>query len=269
MGQAARHHAADVSTLKELVERLPHRARWIVEVGAWDGEYLSASREFVTEHDYSAVLIEADPLRFAALDQLYDGDPRVFRLHRVAGWSGDQRLDEILAGTPIPRSFDILVVDVDGNDYHLWHALERYRPTVVMIEFNATIPKGVDFVQPANHRLNWSSSVDSIETLAHTKGYGLAACSAYNAFFVDGGAALAGEIALGSSHDLRTHRPTSIFFGMDGTVFIDGAGSLPSHGIPISLKRLQQMPRFLRRHPDSYGRISWRLFRLYRWWRSR
>jgi hypothetical protein len=269
VGQAARHHAADLATLKELVDRLPDRARWIVEVGAWDGTYLSTSREFVTRHDYFAVLVEADRMKFAALNRLYDGEDRVFRVHRLAGWDGAQRLDEILAATPIPRSFDVLVIDVDGNDYHLWRALERYRPTVVMIEFNATIPNGVDFVQPADHRVNWSSSIDSIEVLAREKRYGLAACSAYNAFFVDASAAAAAGVALGSSHDLRTHRPASIFFGMDGTVFIDGATSLPSHGIPISVKRLQQMPRFLRRHPDSYGRVSWRLFRLYRWWRSR
>jgi hypothetical protein len=36
--------------------------------------------------------------------------------------------------------FDFLSIDIDGNDYHAWHAIKNYQPKILMIEFNPTIP---------------------------------------------------------------------------------------------------------------------------------
>jgi hypothetical protein len=36
----------------------------------------------------------------------------------------------------LPHDFDLLVIDVDGQDYHLWNQLLDYQPRVVICEFN-------------------------------------------------------------------------------------------------------------------------------------
>ena len=46
--------------------------------------------------------------------------------------------------------FEFLSIDVDGADYWLWESLRdtHWKPRVVVIEFNPTIPNHIDFVQP-------------------------------------------------------------------------------------------------------------------------
>ena len=62
-------------------------------------------------------------------------------------------LDNVLAKTPIPSDFDLLVVDVDGCDYWIWKRLENYRPRVVVIEINSTMPPSLHFVQKNDARI--------------------------------------------------------------------------------------------------------------------
>ena len=55
----------------------------------------------------------------------------------------------LLADTSVPLDFDVLSVDVDGVDFHLWQAVREYRPKVVCIEYNRTIPNEVEFTTSA------------------------------------------------------------------------------------------------------------------------
>ena len=132
---------------------------WCVEFGAWDGRHASNTYALISDAGYSAVLIESDPARFAALQRTHAGRSGVIALRRVVGFEGPDRLDRILAETPVPRDFDLLSIDIDGNDFHVWDAVEDYRPKLVVIEFNPTVPNEVDFASslatrrsPRDHR---------------------------------------------------------------------------------------------------------------------
>jgi hypothetical protein len=43
----------------------------------------------------------------------------------------------------VPREFDLLSIDIDGNDYWVWRALEGYTPRVVVIEYNASLLRNI------------------------------------------------------------------------------------------------------------------------------
>ena len=47
--------------LERALELLPALDRWCVEFGAWDGKYLSNTYSLIEKHEYSAIMIEADP----------------------------------------------------------------------------------------------------------------------------------------------------------------------------------------------------------------
>ena len=47
----------------------------------------------------------------------------------------------------LPNDLDLLVVDIDGNDYHVWKRMQA-RPRVIMIEYNATFRPPDAIVQP-------------------------------------------------------------------------------------------------------------------------
>jgi hypothetical protein len=255
--------------IERALETIGERDGWCVEFGAWDGKFLSNTWTLITERGYRAALIEADRGRFEELRQNHFHRPGVIPIRRLVGWEGDDTLDAILADTPVPREFDVLSIDIDGNDFHVWDALRDYQPKVVVVEFNPTIPNAIDFVQPRDLTVSQGSSLPAFVRLAREKGYGLVAATSINAVFVRDRYLERFELEDASIDALRPDQPTYLFQGFDGTVFVRGLTRLPWHGIPFSERRLQLLPRVLRRNPESYGRITWRLFRLYRAYRRR
>jgi hypothetical protein len=48
-------------------------------------------------------------------------------------------LDNLLETTNIPIDFDILSIDIDSYDYHIWKSLSKYQPKIVIIEINSSV----------------------------------------------------------------------------------------------------------------------------------
>lgn len=245
--------------------------RWCVEFGAWDGRYLSNTYSLVTNKKYSAVLIEGDPNRFHDLEKSCADRSDVIPINAFVGFTEKDGLDSILEATPIPTDFDVLSIDIDGNDYHVWNAVHRYRPKVVVIEYNPTIPNPVEFVQLADMRVMQGSSILSLQRLAKQKGYELVAATRLNAIFVDAKYFDLFGIRDNSVDAIRTDQSnvTYIFNGYDGTVFVRGLGQLGWHSIPYREPKLQQVPRYLRQFPGNYGAIKKGLATIYRYWCKR
>ena len=91
---------------------------------------------------------------------------KVICVNKFVGFDETDSLDTILRQTDIPSDFDVLSVDIDGNDYHVWDAARQYKPKIVVIEFNPTIPSSVEFVQPRDFGVTQGSSILSITKLA-------------------------------------------------------------------------------------------------------
>ncbi|MDP9091552.1 MAG: FkbM family methyltransferase [Actinomycetota bacterium] len=255
--------------LKELLSRLPQRDRWCVEFGAWDGKLYSNTAALVGD-GYRRVLIEANPKRYKALVAAHDAEPTTIEICAMVGWRGDKTLDAILAGTPTPRDFDLLSVDIDGNDYHVWRAIEQYRPKVVVIEFNPTIRNGTEFVQPADPTVRQSSSITSMVQLGVSKDYRLVAATEYNAFFLD--RSLADSIGLLERplKEIRTDTSwqSEIFYGFDGTAMLRGGRGLEWHGLeqPTSVRLV---PRIFHGFPGDFAMWRKAVLRAWAWSRRR
>lgn len=163
----------------------------------------------------------------------------------------------MLQQTAIPPDFDLLSIDIDGNDYHVWKALTGYQPRVVCIEFNPTIPTEVDFVQLANPAVTQGSSLRALVALGKELGYELVAVLQYNAFFVRCEYYPLFGLTDNGPETLRqdTSAITYIFSGYDGTVFLRGFKRLVWHRVGLSERMMQPLPSLLRTYPDNY-----------RWW---
>jgi hypothetical protein len=250
----------------KILELLGSTDRWCVEFGAWDGEHLSNTYNLIANHGFSAVLIEGSAARFSSLVDRHRANPNVLARNAFVGFAAHDGLDSILASTPIPVDFDVLSIDIDGNDYHAWKAVTRYRPKLVVIEYNPTIPSAVEFVQQADMAVNHGSSILSMTLLAKQKGYELVAATDYNCFFVAEKYFPRFGIADNSVEAIRpSERLVSyIFNGFDGTVFVRGYRKVEWHGVPYVESRMQHIPRLLRRFPDTYGPVMKRVAKYYR-----
>lgn len=93
----------------------------------------------------------------------------------------------------VPSSFDLLSIDIDGNDYWVWQKIVAYQPRVVVMEYNASIPPDQARTIAYDPHFVWQrtdyfgASLLALANLGQAKNYSLVACDSagVNAFFVD------------------------------------------------------------------------------------
>lgn len=253
--------------IEKILEIIPERDKWCVEFGALDGRHLSNTRNLIEDKEYSAVMIESDEEKFRRLQGEFCDTDAVITINRFVGFTESDNLDQILGRTPIPVDFDLLSIDIDGNDYHVWKATEKYRPKVVVVEFNPTIPTCVRFVQPAHPSVAQGASLLSLVELAKGKGYELVSVLPHNAFFVRQEYYESFRIESNAPEVLRTDLSgvTWLFSGYDGTVFLTGSCSLLWHNHPMRASRIQFLPKFFQTYPANWRirkRLAYQLYRL-------
>src|SRR5262245_5726313 len=107
------------SIIQAIFERIGTENKWCFECGASDGLFFSNTRKLI-EDGWNAIQVEADPTFFEQLFNRYKDNPRVQCVQQFAGLKPGNRLDDILKHAGAPQDIDLLVIDVDGQDYHLW-----------------------------------------------------------------------------------------------------------------------------------------------------
>lgn len=252
--------------LEAIFSLIPHQ-KWCVEFGAYDGKHLSNTHNLVKHHDWSGVMIEGSPKRFKKLLATYGANSKITPVNQFIDFDGPNSLENILATTPLPRDFDLLSIDIDGNDYHIWDSLKNFSPKVVVIEFNPSIPLDVEYIQPKDMSVNHSNSLLALVNLGHSKGYELVATTHLNAFFVRKEYFPLLEISDNRPTTLYTDTSAQmkIFQLYDGTLVIKGCHKLLWHQYDFSDKQIQVLPKYLRKFPDNFNRLEfWTLSLIYK-----
>lgn len=184
--------------LEAIFGRIGTTNRWCAEVGAGDGILCSNTRKLL-EEGWSAVYAEADPGEFGRLArnteamgfrltdaganwQLRSADEAsgrtVYLRHAAVGPSFT--LDDLLTEAGAPVDPDLLVIDVDGQEWHLWNAMLHHYPRVVVCEFDPQADP--DFI-PAPGGPGQAGR-EAIARLGSAKGYEPVAVGPYNVLFV-------------------------------------------------------------------------------------
>ena len=254
--------------IEKIFSLLPDVSKWCVEFGAWDGKHFSNTHLLLSQRDWSGVLIEGDRYKFSELCRTYHNNERVTCLHKTVAFRGEDVLDNLLSQTAIPRDFDLLSIDIDGNDFHVWQALLGFRPKLVVIEFNPTIPNDVEFVQEANSAVNQGASLLSLCKLARSKDYELVGVTEINAFFVDGRYFPLFQMQDNSPAAINTSNKyiTQVFQLYDGTLIWRGNRKLLWHDLDMDPDKLQVLPKFCRYFPET--RVSWWTRWLFSCWKK-
>jgi Methyltransferase FkbM domain len=235
--------------LEKVLEVIGPANRWCVEFGAWDGKVTSNTYTLMKQRQWSGLFLEPHPKRFQDLLATYSGQSRARCLNRFVDFAGSNSLDSILNENGVPADFDLLSIDVDGNDYHVWDSLRNYRPRIVVIEFNLSIPSHVEFVQPRNWRVGQGSSPLSLAILGRSKGYELVCLTKCNAIFVQ--KPLFPAFGIKDNSPLRLRPKTDfeyhIFQLYDGTFVVGGPKLMHWQALPLRQEKFQVLPKILRR----------------------
>lgn len=252
--------------IQKILEVIETKNNWCVEFGSWDGMYLSNTYNLICNHNYSAVLIEGNKKRFKDLVKNFRSNPNIIPMNTFVGFNNDDCLDIILEKTPIPLDFDVLSIDIDGNDYHIWDAVKKYKPKIVVVEFNPTVPQDVEFIQPKDMNITQGSGILSTVKLANSKGYELAAIESANAIFVKKEFYQLLNIIDNSIDVLWQDKTqiTKIFFGFDGTVFLRGLKIHPWQSFPIDENKMQLIPKWARKRFGGQSYLLKKAAKIYR-----
>lgn len=147
--------------------------RFLVDVGAGNGRTLSNTR-LLLDQGWSGARFDVRP-----------GDDVVGA--RVTS----ENICELLAGQGTPRAFDLLSLDIDGNDWWVLRSILReHQPRAFVCEINNSKPAypavTVEY-DPALVFANsdyFGASLGAFSMLAEAHGYALIHCLPWNAFFV-------------------------------------------------------------------------------------
>lgn len=233
--------------LEKIFEIIPDGDRWCVEFGAGNGQRLSNTHHLINNKQWSSVQIEAGRKPFNLLASRYADRPQVICLNKIVSFEGENALDNILQSTPIPQNFDLLSIDIDGNDYHIWDSLQVYRPKVVLIEFNPTIPHYISYIQPRDMNVCHGSSLAALQRLGKQKGYELVASTQLNGIFVDAKYFPLFEIQDNSIWQMNRHYEfwTYVFQLYDGTIVVGGNNQMLWHEVEVDFAEIQEMIQVL------------------------
>jgi hypothetical protein len=238
----------DDGILEKIFSILEVSIGWCVEFGAWDGNLYSNTYNLIQNYDWSGILIEGDKKKFDDLMKTHGSNPRVSCLQKFVSFDPPHDLDSLLSRTDCPFDFDLLSIDIDSFDYHVWESLVKYQPKVVVIEFNATIPNHISFVQPRDTRIRQGNSLLSLINLGKRKGYELIATTSHNGFFVKKEIFPLFNIEDNSIDAMKDRSPAelTVFQLYDGTLVFQGFRYLAWGGEKIKSRKLQVLPKYLR-----------------------
>ena len=101
-------------------------------------------------------------------------------------------VNSIFAKYRVPYDLDVVVIDVDGQDYWIWKNLQ-YNPKIVLIEFNPSLlPYELKVMHKDDKHYDWrngkcsyyGASISSMKNLGMKKGYSLIYSTPRNLIFV-------------------------------------------------------------------------------------
>lgn len=147
--------------------------RHCFEVGAADGTFFSNTLA-LRQKGWHAVLIEANALAFEKLSTTFGHCSECVHAHV-------DDLDRCLIHTKLNMQPDLGVIDIDGQDWHLWHDMRIFRPRIMLVEIHSN---NDDAPVPLRGQPG-QAGLDCIERLGKSKGYTLVARTRCNALFVE------------------------------------------------------------------------------------
>lgn len=176
-----------------LLNNLEIERKIFVEFGV--ESYKQANTRFLlVNNNWAGLVIDGSDENIAKIknDRIYYN----YNLKAVKSFVTKDNINTLLATNGLAGEIGLLSIDIDGNDYWIWDAIDTISPVIVIAEYNyrfgsnaaVTIPYEEDFERAKAHysMIYFGSSLKALCLLAEKKGYAFVGCcsNGVNAFFV-------------------------------------------------------------------------------------
>lgn len=173
--------------------------RTFVDIGGADG-INSNCANLALNHGWTGLFIDGDEQGIERGKSYYSRHSGTWAYSPdfVCAMIGRENINELIESAGFSGEVDLLSIDIDGNDYWVWDALDCITPRVVIIETHVefgmnsiVVPYDPDYVYPGKHPQYHGASPVAMAKLARKKGYRLVGANNYgfNTIYVRDGIA--------------------------------------------------------------------------------
>jgi hypothetical protein len=123
--------------------------RRFVDIGAGDGVFASNTANLALNLGFDGLFVEADESRVQRGRHFYSKHPDTM-VHPPAflqAFVTRENVNDLIADAGFTGEIDLLSIDIDGNDYWVWEALDCVRPRFVIAEAHPEFGRE-DYVMP-------------------------------------------------------------------------------------------------------------------------
>jgi len=170
-------------TIEAIFQDIPPRSRHFVEFGIgphWqDPDYIhgiEGNCVFLHKQGWSGVFMDSDQ------------HPEKYSINQE--FITPFNINALLRKYKVPQDVDVISIDVDGQDFWIWMALD-FHPSLIVIEYNSNFSKIYQSVTiPFDPLFRWDgtkyhgASLGALIKLAADKDYKLVHANGVNAFFI-------------------------------------------------------------------------------------
>jgi len=155
--------------------------RTFIEFGSDDG-INSNSANLYYHHRFTGLFMDGNPLAIDRGRHFYrkhkntNPTPVVFKETMITA----ENINELIKEAGYDGEVGLLSIDIDGNDYWVWKAMEVVKPLVVIIETHnefgmndIVVPYDPEYMFPGKHPTYHGASPIAMTKLANHKGYRL------------------------------------------------------------------------------------------------
>lgn len=176
-----------------LIEKIPGIPRTFVEFGVEDYRE-SNTRMLLHLRNWSGLVIDGSKENIISIwkERIY----WKYDLIAKCAFIDRDNVNDLIAMGGMSGEIGLLSIDIDGNDYWVWQAINVINPAIIVCEYNAvfgdikliTVPYKANFMRTEAHHTNlyFGASLPALIYLANQKGYKLIGTNSNgcNAFFV-------------------------------------------------------------------------------------
>ncbi len=227
--------------IEYLVSRVPIERPWFIEFGVEN--YREANTRFLlVTRNWRGLVIDGSE------DNIQDiRDDNVSWRHELearCSFITRENVNDLFRDAGFTGDLGLLSIDIDGNDYWVWEAIDVVSPRIVVIEYNSlfgpqravTVPYDPAFVRSKKHHSNLycGASIAALARLGARKGYALVGgnSAGNNAFFVR-------EDVRGT---IPVVSPEAAYTRARFREARDAAGNLTFDDFPARVRRIEHLP---------------------------
>lgn len=189
-GFTAYSQGDDDGILEEIFRRIGTTNRQFIDFGCAGG--IENNTTYMALTGWNGLWMDGSDAGIRSVRQHFGQFIETGKLKVKQAFITRENINDLIRDAGMDAQPDLLSIDIDGNDYWVWEAIDCIHPRAVVVEYNAVFRPPHQIVQEYNPSFQWASdayfgaSLKALEVLGARKGYSLVGCNfaGVNAFFV-------------------------------------------------------------------------------------